>query len=157
MAALCSALLVLHSAACAADALPLLDAPGPGYREQSARVRKPVEPPTVEPISFMYPFMGPPPVFDGEAPDQPLPLRRGEFRLLDEGAGWNFPVHQAPSIPFPAEEDAHPSADVTAESQDAVRLPVIPEVILPAPKDVGEANESAQPFAEHLPLELRAR
>lgn len=195
--ALYGSFILLQPALLAADGPPLLDAPGPGYREQRARVMEPPVPAKLEPIHFMYPFMAPQPSFDGAAVDQPLLLRRGEFMRLDEHPGWDFRFPGEPAQPLPpprgdlkvlsenpgwnfrvSEEPipaprlpAVPAIEppLTAEDslrlppvsasapQDIVRLPVIPEVILPVPKDVGEANESAQPFAEHLPLELRPR
>lgn len=169
----CTSLLVLQPPIFAVDAVPLLDAPGPGYREQSARLMKGDELPTLEPISFMYPFMAPKKSFDGSAPERPLLLREGEFKLLHENPAWNirvFESDEAPlsqpaaapepapssSVPVPATDVSKPEG--TSTSPDVIRLPVIPDVILPAPKEVNEVSEPArQPFVEILLLELRAR
>ena len=135
---------------------------------------EPPAPAKLEPIHFMYRFMAPQSSFDGAALDEPLLLPRGEFRLLNDNPGWNFSVFDAPatpplvppiptvdspatSEPLPTENSPGPSSERASESQDAVRLPVIPEVILPTPKEVDAAKDSQQPFVEHLPLELRPR
>ena len=168
-------LLALQLPSSAVDAVPLLDAPGPGYREQSARVKEPPAPAKLEPISFMYLFMAPQPSFDGAAPDAPLLLPRGDFKVLSGNEGWNSRVYDNATViktgstfqlhmprwqdrllngPIPDMDEA---ATPRAEEGEAIRLPIIPEVILPAPKEADAASAPKQPFIEHLPLELRAR
>jgi hypothetical protein len=118
-------LLALPLTTYAVDALPLIDAPGPGYREQSARVMEPPGPASLRPISFMYPFMAPQPTFDGQAPEAVRMIPRGEFRLLHENPGWNFRVFDVPPPRQP---------------EPALRIQPVPAPLLPVPfSGTGEA------------------
>ena len=146
----------------AADQLHRLDAPGPGYREQSARIKTP--PDYLRPITEGHPAT-PRNTFDGEATLRIEPLRRGEFRevpgnLWDAGRGkLDKGNPEKPGAlyfePLPLGED--PIEELPAPPvRGEIRFPEIPEVILPQPAAVDSSMLELTPFAKPLSLELRA-
>lgn len=162
VASMCGVLLALQMSLPAADLPQRLDAPGPGYREQSWRLQKSPGPEYLRPLTDVNPT-SPKTTFDGEVPLRVAPLLpRGEFKEF-EGNLWEFghrgkidygiPQRSEPVL----EKPAFPFWEEPLPLSEAIRLPSIPKVILTVPAAVDSGRVERVPFAEPLQLELRPR